>query len=410
MVALAVTVGACWASPSATTVDGDTAPTESTTPHADSTADTSIPSTTNPVVRSEPVEGWGRLEVGPDVFGPVTLVGGATIDGRWILAGCGRSDTIDLGIPMWWSDDTVAWQQAESAADVGCISQVEATPFGLFALSSRRGAVLRSEHGEGWVELELHDDFGYQEPFQLGSARAIFVSPDDDRVTVLFSRASLNESTEATLVSTTDGATWHRGPQASAQLFDSSTVASVIEGGPGLIAVGASPGGEFVPSAAVFTSPDGLEWTRVTPRDPDFDGKVMVDVLAVPGGYIAVGGDFEDTDLMTAWTSREAVNWARSPYPEEPSHEFGFMTAEVVTSAGGSFWASGRDFDAARPGVQEFPALWRSDDGVIWQRTDIAELPVVVPFVLVETADFRLGVWPPPSSLIQEPPALFGSD
>ncbi len=157
----------------------------------------------------------------------------------------------------------------------------------------------------------MHTLFGFEQRGQLGSLRAVFASPDDDRVTLLYSRAAEAESTAATLVTTTDGLAWTTGPETSAALFDSSDVADVIRGGDGLLAVGASPGGEFVPTAAVFTSADGLEWRRVTPTTSDFEDKIMTAVAATPSGYVAVGGDFFETGLMTAWTSQDGISWRR---------------------------------------------------------------------------------------------------
>lgn len=238
---------------------------------------------------------------------------------------------------------------------------------------------------------------------------AIFVSPADDRVTLLYSRAAEAESRIATLVTTTDGQTWEPGPADFAALFHSSDISAVIEGGPGLIAVGASPGGEFVPSAAVFTSPDGLTWSRVTPRDADFNDKVMSDVLAVGTGYLAVGGDFE-TGLMTAWTSPDGIVWSRSqPPPEQTDPSVAHMIAEAVTRAGGFIWAAGRDFDARRDD-NGLPAMWVSDDGLTWDRVDFDEATGVIPFALIDTPNLRIGVWPPPFSLSRDPVQIFGAD
>ena len=411
MVTAGLALGSCTNSVSDTNPPPSSV-TNSTSEPADSSTRTT--ESDSPIVTStelsQPVEGWGSLDVDATVFGSVSLVDGAHEDGRWILAGCEDLDSGVAGFPMWWSDDASSWNQALSTHDAGCITKLESTPFGYFAAATGIHSLFWSADGSEWRPLELHEDFGLEFPGQLGVVFAIFVAPNHERVTLLFSRAAEAESRIATLVTTTDGETWKRGPPESARLFDSSSVSAVIDGGPGLLAVGASPGGEFVPSAAVFTSPDGLDWTRVTPRSPDFDDKVMTDVLAVPQGYIAVGGDFFETSLMTTWTSLDGELWAISPPPDETAPEFGFMTANAVTSGGGSFWASGREFDAARTGNQEFPAMWRSDDGVIWERVDIAQLPAVIPFVLVETPELRLGVWPPPHSPIPGPPQLYGSD
>ena len=369
-------------------------------------------STTAAVSFPEPVEGWVRLEADPGVFGAVTVTDGAVGDGRLVLVGCEGFDRDLTGFPVWWSDDATGWQRAEGPSDVTCMTQVEASPFGFLA-TGPHGVQnqFHSRDGVTWERLDLADDFGYEYPGQLGVVFAVFVAPNEDRVTLLYSRAAEAESRIATLVTTTDGETWEQGPSDSAALFDSSSIAAVIEGGPGLIAVGSSPGGEFVPTAAAFISSDGLNWTRATPRNPDFDNKVMTDVMTVAGGYIAVGGDFFNTGLMTAWTSPDGKTWSRSPHPpEETDPSVAQMTAEAVTTAAGSIWAAGRDFDARRDAGDGLPAMWNSTDGITWTRVDFDEKSGTVPFMVINTPDRRIGVWPPPFSLNRDLVQIFEGD
>jgi hypothetical protein len=357
----------------------------------------------------DPVEGWGRFEVDPEIFGLVTVTDGAAAAGRLVLAGCEGFHDGTLGFPVWWSDGPRGWQRAQGPGEVGCITQIEASPFGFFATGTGVQGGFSSIDGVVWEPLELAAGFGFEHAGQLGVVFAIFVSPHDDRVTLLYSAAAQAESRIATLVTTTDGKTWEQGPADSAALFDSSDISAVIEGGPGLIAVGASPGGEFVPSAAVFTSPNGLEWTRRTPRNADFNDKAMEDVMAVGAGFVAVGGDFFETGLMTAWTSPDGVEWSRSPHPpEETDPDVAFMTAQTVTQAGGLIWAAGLDSDARRG--TGLPAMWASEDGFSWSRMDFEELRETIPFAVIDTPDLRIGVWPPPFSLNRDPVQIFGAD
>jgi hypothetical protein len=387
----------------------------STTPTVGTTTSTALATTSSTAAVSfpEPVEGWTRLEVDPGVFGSVTVTDGAVGSDRMVLVGCEGSDRNVTGFAVWWSDDATGWQRADGPGDSTCMTQVEASSFGFFATGGPHGAQnqFHSPDGVTWERLDLSDDFGFDYAGQLGVVFAIFVAPTDDRVTLLYSRAAENESRIGTLVTTTDGETWELGPPDSAALFDSSSIAAVIEGGPGLIAVGSSPGGEFVPSAAAFVSSDGLNWTRVTPRNSDFDNKVMTDVMPFTGGYVAVGGDFSDTGLMTAWTSPDGDTWSRSPYPpEETDPSVAQMTAEVVTTAAGSIWAAGRDFDARRDTEGGLPAMWNSSDGVTWTRVDFDEARGTIPFAVIDTPNRRIGVWPPPFSLNRDPVQIFEGD
>lgn len=374
---------------------------------------TAVPTTTAAAVRPDPVEGWGRLDVDTQVFGGVTPVDGAAQDGLLVLVGC---PTEDLGLfPIWWAGDGFDFQQAtgpevERPQDVRCVEEVVSTPFGWYA--GGLGPLLRSTDGVAWELVDIPAMLGYVETFQLGYADNLFVSPDGARLTVLYRRAAEAESTIATLVTTTDGETWVENAHPSQTLFDSSGIAAVIDGGEGLLAAGASPGGEFVPTAAVFTSPDGLRWRRVTPRGgPDFDDTVIADLVRVGDRYIAVGGDFFQTGLMAAWSSPEGLEWRRLPPPPETTDpSVAHMTGQAVTVADGFIWVSGRDFDARRSGPQELPAIWRSVDGEAWERVPLDELPINVPFEIASSPDLRLGVWPPPGSMIGEPVVLYAAD
>ena len=65
---------------------------------------------------------------------------------------------------------------------------------------------------------------------------------------------------------------------------------SVTAGGPGLVAVGVDrPGGDA--DAAVWTSVDGITWSRVPHDEAVFGGAAIQSVTAGGPGVVAVGGD-----------------------------------------------------------------------------------------------------------------------
>jgi hypothetical protein len=369
---------------------------------------TTLADTTTTTDRPDPVEGWGRLDVDTGVFGGIVPADGAIDNGRVALAGCGPETP---GVfPIWWSDGGLDFEVATGPEGVACFQQIEATGFGWFAAGV--GPVFGSEDGKSWVELDIPGRLGYEETFQLGFADALFVSPDRTRLTILFKRAAEAESTIATLVTTTDGVNWAELEGSSGSLFDNGGVAEVIEGGDGLLAVGSVPGGEFVPTAAIFTSPDGLRWRRVTPRgDSNFDDKTINDVSSIGDRFVAVGGDFFQTGLMTAWSSPDGLEWTPFPSPPETTDpSVAYMEGRVVTGYGGRVWVSGLDFDARRPEPAGIAALWRSIDGDAWERLAVEDLDTNVPFEIFSSPDLRIGVWPPPYSLIDEPIVLYAAD
>ena len=406
-----LTVVACDSDSSSETSAGVT----STPPVAttDGSSSTTVPPTTGSTDRPDPAEGWGRLDADTTIFDGVVPVDGAFQAGTLVVVGCPSGE--GGGFPIWWAKDgfdfdRAAGPETSGPLNVGCVQEVVSTSFGWFA--GGLGPLLRSSDGAVWEVVDVPGMLGYEEIFQLGYADNLFVSPARDRLTVLYRRASMNESTIATLVTTTDGETWVENAHPSQSLFDSSGIAAVIEGGDGLLAAGSSPGGEFVPTAAVFTSPEGLRWRRVTPTGgPDYDDKVIEDVVRVGDRFVAVGGDVFQTGLMTAWVSPEGLDFRRVPPPPETiDPSVAFMTGQAITVADGFIWVSGEDFDARRSGVQTLPALWRSTDGEAWERIPLEDLQINVPFEIASTPDLRIGVWPPPGGLIDEPIVLYAAD
>lgn len=282
-----------------------------------------------------------------------------------------------------------------------CPTQFVATPFGFFAAGP--GIRWRSDDGTDWRTWTIDDD---PTAASLG-IHAVFPAPDGSRVTVLQLRPALAESTVAQMWTTSDGDSWQAVDDGSLEEFDNSALAGVIPGGDGLLAFGAAPGGELVPTAAVFTSSDGVRWRRVTPVSPDYENKSIIDIVRVDAGFVAVGGDFASTGRMTAWTSPDGITWTRAPGSDESvDPSTAYMIAEQLTSTDGTLWASGVDHDAARD-PDEIPALWVSDDGRNWQRVELATGPGPVPFEIVSTADLTLAGWQPDPRLVDEPLQLF---
>ena len=92
----------------------------------------------------------------------------------------------------------------------------------------------------------------------------------------------------------------------------------VIARGPGLVAVaGDESGGDF--DAAVWTSPDGVTWSRVPPDESVFGRariQMMVSVTAGGPGLVAVGVDGSGDEDAAVWTSVDGLTWFRVPDDE----------------------------------------------------------------------------------------------
>ena len=118
----------------------------------------------------------------------------------------------------------------------------------------------------------------------------------------------------------TDGASWSRVPHDDA-IFNSGRISSVIVGGPGLVAVGSIDEHPDLPvgvggggDAAVWTSPDGVTWSRVSQDEAVFGGpghQWMADVTIGGPGLVAVGSD--EANGAAVWTSADGIVWSRVP-------------------------------------------------------------------------------------------------
>ncbi len=148
-------------------------------------------------------------------------------------------------------------------------------------------------------------------------------------------------------------------------------MASVTVGGPGLVAVGgAGPGEDGEWRAAVWTSPDGIAWSRVPQNEALFGRATMNSVTAGGPGLVAVGTATldPDYDVAAVWTSVDGIAWSRVPHNEAV---FGGATIQSVTSGGPGLVAVG--WDGHPNGGRSNAVVWTSVDGIAWSRVRHSE-------------------------------------
>ena len=136
----------------------------------------------------------------------------------------------------------------------------------------------------------------------------------------------------------------------------------VTGGGPGLVAVGVDAlGGDA--AAAVWTSPDGITWSRVPHDEAIFGGlQGMFGVTGGGLGLVAVGvGDDNDAAV---WTSPDGTTWSRVPHDEAIFGGDDFQVMLAVTGAGPGLVAVGQDWSGGNADA----AVWTSPDGTTWSR------------------------------------------
>jgi len=163
-----------------------------------------------------------------------------------------------------------------------------------------------------------------------------------------------------------DGFTWTRVPHDETVFggVDSQVINDVTVGGPGLVAVGNDGGrgpwdNNAENNAAVWTSVDGFTWSRVPDDETVFGGggnPVMLSVTAGGPGLVAVGADFYPASLAetAVWTSVDGIKWSRIP------DDATFFGATSVTAGGPGVVAVGGDGDGL--------GVWTSADGITWSR------------------------------------------
>lgn len=173
---------------------------------------------------------------------------------------------------------------------------------------------------------------------------------------------------------------------------------SVTAAGPGLVAVGWVTEEEST-DAAVWTSEDGMSWSRVA-HDPSVFGgpgrQTMTSVVAGGPGLIAVGQDQRDegeNPVAAVWTSPDGRSWSRIPHDESVfggPHE---LTATTVAVGGPGLIAAG--FESPSSGNRAQPvtgSLWTSVDGFEWHRLPPEDEEVFAQAVVGSVTRFESGL------------------
>jgi hypothetical protein len=179
-----------------------------------------------------------------------------------------------------------------------------------------------------------------------------------------------------------DGVTWARVPHDDSIFGGKGDVgmASVTVGGPGLVAVGSDASDDeqewfgqwTAESVVVWTSVDGLTWSRV-PHDAEIFGGARVQSVTVGGpGLVAVGSvRFTSGEIAAVWTSADGRIWSRVPYARKVFGDgLGYATVDMLSVAAGGPGL------VAVGGPNGAAFVWTSVDGITWSR-----LPPDVDFI-----------------------------
>ncbi len=242
------------------------------------------------------------------------------VEGPGGLVALGSSTQIDFITPRIWY--SVAGEQWISVYGLGAPDPAVVAPFG--------SAVALAAGGPGFVALGLSSDDGFTARPQ------VWTSADGRDWTAVDSvglTGSLNDviggagmlvavggsgSAAISFVST-DGATWTAAPEQEA--LQGAEMTSVAFRNGAFVATGllTGPGDTFPSTAAIWHSPDGLQWSLVLQGE---SGQRISQVVSAEEGFVAIGGHFP------------AAGWSYDPADPIPPSD----TIQLWFSADGETW------------------------------------------------------------------------
>jgi hypothetical protein len=321
---------------------------------------------------------WSRVPHDDGVFNAHMQ---SVTDGGPGLVAVGDEGSEDGSWPVvWTSVDGVTWSRVPhdeavfGGEDSQLMSDVVAGGPGLVAVGSTdsedglSAAVWTSVDGIAWSQvLDVEEVFS-------GAGMEAVTSGGPGLVAVgrsYFTRADGTDGNAAAVWTSTDGNVWSRVPQDEEAFGGPRNLGmhSVTAGGPGLVAVGSSDphNGE---DTAVWTSVDGIVWSRVPHDEEVFGGpgeQNMTDVTAGGPGLVAVGWEYGAGADAAVWTSVDGITWSRVSHDEDLFGGTSHQAMWGVTNIDGiGVVAVGED--RSRNYGDGEAAVWTSVDGITWTR------------------------------------------
>ena len=322
---------------------------------------------------------WARVPQDEAVFGGADwqVMWGVDLGGPGVI-GLGYDwSGGDGDAAVWTSPDGLAWSRVphDEAVFGGAGTQVvyalAPTPAGLVAVGydssggDGNGAVWTSPDGLAWSRVP-HDEavFGGADDQEIWD-----VSIGGPGLVAVGFDASGGDPDAAVWISA-DGLAWTRVPHDEVILGGGGDqwMYVVVAGGPGLVGVGTDgSGGDW--DAAVWTSTDGITWTRVPHDEAVFGGnddQEMWDAWAGGPGLVAVGRDYSGGDSDAAvWISPDGLAWSRAPHDEVVFGGVGRQHMAAIVATGSNLVVVGLDETAEGDADA---VVWVSPDGLTWSR------------------------------------------
>jgi len=297
------------------------------------------------------------------------------------------SESFETHAAVWRSDDGITWSRVPHAD----------------AFSGADGGVVINDVAyDGTRLVAVGSEYHQVEPFAVwGWEPDPRLNPDTGLPLDDGGPNEIDTDVDAAVWRSDDGVSWTRVDN-EGDVFGGDTMRhnmnAVVAGGPGFVAVGIEgfdyTGLAYLPSrgsdtqmsdlqdvtdntAAVWTSPDGVVWTRVagdaslSHSGDDVAGwATMVDIVATDAGLVAVGRDswyptpsLGWSQFAAVWRSVDGSSWHRT---DEPG-ELGSAHMQSITDTGdGRLVAVGLWYD---PMNGNNAYMWSShDNGDTWAR------------------------------------------
>jgi hypothetical protein len=311
------------------------------------------------------------------------LMRSVTVGGPGLVA-VGVGSGVDWDAAVWTSVDGSTWNRVPGdpavfgGDDRQVMYSVAAGGPGLVAVGydesgvAARAAVWTSADGLTWSRVP-HDEAVFGGPNSQNMESVTSGGPG--LIVVGVHRSGEAGDRDAAVWWSVDGLKWDRviDPAAFGGA-ENQFIRSVTAGGPGLVAVGNDDASGDGGAAAVWWSKDGLAWNRVVHDDAVFGGvaqQYMWWVTVGGPGLVAVGHDGSGGDQDAAvWTSADGITWSRVAHDETLFGGSGDQRMVSVTSDGVGVIAVGYDFS----GGEYDAVVWWSDDGSTWNRTTPDEI------------------------------------
>ena len=252
----------------------------------------------------------------------------------------------------------LAWSRQEIGREAAVVYDVATWSGGLVAIGTARDSSGRdravawvSTDGRTWTPATMPPGRLPGETWTI--ARAV-TAGGPGLVAVGWANVGPDANFRVAVWTSSDGLTWSRVPNAPGLALAPAVTVDFPEQGPrdvaawsgGVVAVGV--GGAEGTSAAIWTSPDGRTWTPVSDL-PDAAGRWAYGVAEVPEGLVVVGGSGAYPEFRAqAWVSRDGTSWAAVSRPPGIEMESVIHWADRLVAVGGA------------------PASWVSSDGRTW--------------------------------------------